>query len=149
MDNLNRDNILDMHSEQLGFYKTHINILTLLTIMLRFIIGANIIIGIFKGTNIFDIYTNPLFYCAVFNLVIIWAKLLTLYNFKKIGIYIVYILNGLIQIIFTVWFVVMMLISAIAPIIITILVLFIFICISIINISIIVNYYKLRDLFVY
>lgn len=149
MDNRNRDNILDMHSEQLGFYKTHLNILKIVVTILSIMLGINIISGISNGENIFDIYNNPLLYYAVFNLLIIWAKLWTLYNFKQIGIYMVYITNGVIQIIVTVWFVVMMLISALAPIIITLLVLYIFVCISIANISLIVNYYKHRDLFVY
>ena len=149
MDNRNRDNILDMHSEQPGFYKTHLHILKVLVTILGIMLGVNIISGISNGENIFDIYNNPLFYYAVFNLLIIGAKLWTLYNFKQIGIYMVYITNGLIQMIVTVWFVVMMLISALAPIVITILVLYIFACISIANISLIVNYYNHRDLFIY
>lgn len=89
MNNLNRDNILDMHSEQPGFYKTHLNILKVLVTILGIMLGVNIISGISNGENIFDIYNNPLFYYAVFNLLIIGAKLWTLYNFKQIGIYMV------------------------------------------------------------
>ena len=149
MNKINRDKILEVHGEQIGSYIVHLNILKVVSIIISLILGINSINRLSNGNNIFDIYNNPLLYYSIFTLLIIVSKLWALYNFKKIGIYIVYTINGLIQIIITVWFVIAVVVSFLANIIITALVLAIFACVSIVNISLIVYYHKIRDIFIY
>ena len=90
MNKINRDKILEVHGEQIGSYVVHLNILKVVSIIISLILGINIINGLSNGNNIFDIYNNPLLYYSIFTLLIIVLKLWALYNFKKIGIYIVY-----------------------------------------------------------
>lgn len=61
----------------------------------------------------------------------------------------VYIINGLIQITITIWFLIAVIVSFLANILITILVVAIFALISIVNISLIVYYHRTRGMFIY
>jgi len=149
MNKINRNRILEIYEEQMNSYIVHLNILKIISIIISLILGINIINGLSNRNNIFDIYNNPLLYYSIFTLLIVVSKLWALYNFKKIGIYMVYIVNGLIQIIITIWFLIAVVVSFLANIIITALVIVIFACVSIVNISLIVYYHKIRNLFVY
>lgn len=149
MNKINRNRILEIYEEQMNSYIVHLNILKIISIIISLILGINIINGFSNRNNIFDIYNNPLLYYSIFTLLIVLSKLWALYNFKKIGIYMVYIVNGLIQIIITIWFLIAVVVSFLANIIITVLVIAIFACVSIVNISLIVYYHKIKNLFVY
>ena len=149
MNRVNRNNILKRYDEQLDLYKIHLIILRIMAIITGIILSVNIINGLKDKINLFDIYNNPLLYYAVFILGIIILKLLSLYNFKKVGIYLVYIINGSIQIIITIWFLVAFVVSFLANILITFFVLTVFICISIIDVRLILYYHKIRNIFIY
>ena len=149
MNRVNRNNILKIYAEQLDLYKIHLIILRIMAIITGIILSVNIINGLKDKINLFDIYNNPLLYYAVFILGIIILKLLSLYNFKKVGIYLVYIINGSIQIIITIWFLVAFVVSFLANILITFFVLSVFICISVIDVRLILYYHKIRNIFIY
>ena len=43
MNKINRDKILEVHGEQIGSYIVHLNILKVISIIISFILGINII----------------------------------------------------------------------------------------------------------
>lgn len=149
MDKINRKRILEIQGEYLSSYSLHLKMLTIVSIIVSIIVVINIISGLSSSINIFDIYVNPLLYYCIFALGIMIPNIWTLYNFKKSGLYMVYIINGLIQVIITIWFFISVVVSFLANIIITLLVIIIFGCISTINILVIKYYYERRGLFKY
>lgn len=149
MNKLNRNKIMEMYPKETTSYVLHLKILTIVLIFIGMILCINIIKGLISKENIFDVYSNPILYYAIFILSITALKLWALYNFKKLGIYMVYIINGLIQITITIWFLIAVIVSFLANILITVLVVAIFIFISIVNISLILYYHRIRGMFIY
>ena len=149
MDICNRAKIIKKHNDELFLYKAHLIIPTIILIVINIFLIFNIINGFVNKNNIFNIYDNPLLYYAIVISLITLLKMYTIYNFKKICLYIIYIINGLIQLIITIWFIITFYISFLAPLIVSVVILLIFVCFSTLNILIIVYYYKLRNLFKY
>lgn len=149
MDGCNRTKIIEKHNDKLFLYKAHLIILTIILIVINIFLIFNIVNGFVNKNNIFNIYDNPLLYYAIVISLITSLKMYTIYNFKKIFLYIIYIINGLIQLIITIWFIITFYISFLAPLIVSVVILLIFVCFSTLNILIIVYYYKLRNLFKY
>lgn len=146
MDRFDRAKIIEKHNDKLFLYKAHFIMLTTILVVINIFLLLNIINGFVNKNNIFD---NPLFYYAIVISLITLLKLYTLYNFKKLCLYVIYIINGLSQLIITIWFIITFYISFLAPFIVSIVISLVFLCISILNILIIVYYYKSRNLFIY